>query len=133
MNKQVSEWLKISRRDLFGAEFNLNGPDDLLSFAGYLAQQAAEKAIKGFLVAHKMKLTKTHNIATLLEKVEEINPVLAKSISDADDLTDFAIKYRYPEVVEKELTRKDVEGAVALAKSVCAKVLETLGGGINQS
>ncbi len=128
MNKQVAEWLKISRRDLVGADFNLNGPDELLPFAGFLAQQSAEKVIKGFLVAHKKKFTKTHVIAVLLEKVSEIDKTLAESISAASDLTIFAVKYRYPEAVAKELTRKDVEGAVALAKTVCAKVLEALEG-----
>jgi len=126
MNKQVTEWLKLSRLDLLGAEFNLNGPDDLLRFSGFLAQQSAEKAIKGFLVAHKARITKTHNIADLLEKIREFDPHLARSLSEAEDLTDFAVKYRYPEAVAKELTREDVEGAVALAKLVCAKVLEAL-------
>jgi len=127
MNKKVLDWLRISRLDLMGAEFNLSGPDELLSFAGFLAQQAVEKAIKGFLVAHNQKITKTHNIAELLERVEHINTGLAKSIFEADDLTDFAVKYRYPDAIAKELTRKNVEDAVVLAKSVCKKILEALG------
>ena len=128
MSKIVDKWLKISRRDLMGAEFNLNGPDELLAFAGFLAQQSAEKAIKGFLTAHQKKFTKTHNIAALLVKVAEVNSELAESISTAGDLTDFAIKYRYPEALEKDLTRQDTEAGVTLAKSVREKIIEALGG-----
>src|SRR3990167_1505102 len=124
VDKQVAEWLKLSRRDLLGADFNLGGSDELLPFVGFLAQQAVEKVLKGFLTNHKKKFTKTHNLAHLLDRVRQIDGVLAESISKADDLTDFAVKYRYPEAIVKELTRHDVEEAVNLAKSVCAQVLE---------
>src|SRR5262249_46872897 len=92
----------------------------------YLAQQAVEKAIKGFLVFHGVKVTKTHVVADLLEKLAGVDQKLANSISTASDLTIFALKYRYPEAVARELSRADVQRAVSLAKSVCAKILKVL-------
>jgi HEPN domain-containing protein len=68
----------------------------------------------------------THNIKELLENLGEVDKNLAKSISEAGDLTDFATKYRYPEAIIKDLSRKDIETAVAVAKSVCEKILKRL-------
>jgi len=67
MSKQAQSWFRHAREDLMGAEYNLKGPDECLAVAGFLAQQSVEKAIKGFLVLHRKRFTKTHNITTLLE------------------------------------------------------------------
>lgn len=127
MSKQAQSWFRHAREDLMGAEYNLKGPDECLAVAGFLAQQSVEKAIKGFLVLHRKRFTKTHNISTLLEILEKVDSVLAEELVPSHRLTNFAVKYRYPEAVRKELTRDDVAVAVKIAKEACALILKSAG------
>lgn len=125
MSKQAQSWFRHAREDLMGAEYNLKGPDECLAVAGFLAQQSVEKAIKGFLVLHRKRFTKTHNITTLLEILEKVDSALAEELVSSRKLTNFAVKYRYPEAIRKELTRDDVAGAVKIAKAACAVILKS--------
>jgi HEPN domain-containing protein len=123
MSKVAQEWFSYARRDLVAANFNLSGSDELLTFAGFLAQQTVEKAIKGYLIFHGKKISKTHNLAFLIQKVKEVDEELARLLLKMDDLTDFAVKYRYPDAPIKEVTRSDIKAAVEVAQSVYDLIL----------
>ena len=62
----------------------------------YHAQQAAEKALKNFLVLHAVKYPLTHNLRELLRLALPFDASLEEEILPALDLTLFATRYRYP-------------------------------------
>ncbi len=63
----VKAWLLKAQRDLIAAR-KLSGEDEpFLDIAIYHCQQAAEKAIKGFLVYRDQRFEKTHDLRILLE------------------------------------------------------------------
>ena len=67
-------WLIKARRDLLSAGQLAEGCVPLLDTAAYHCQQAAEKAIKGYLVYHDVRFEKTHDLDVLLSQAAEIDP-----------------------------------------------------------
>jgi hypothetical protein len=44
-------------------------------------------AIKGLLSLHKIRFSKTHNLETLAQEVEKVDPALSKLIRKSGDAT----------------------------------------------
>src|SRR5262249_25944565 len=59
-------WLERAERDLAVARLTLTAAPPLLEMSAYHAQQAAEKALKGFLVRHGQAAPKVHDLVPLL-------------------------------------------------------------------
>jgi HEPN domain-containing protein len=68
LRKFVEAWLIKARNDLATAHKLASGTDPYLDTAIYHTQQAAEKALKGFLTFHHQQIVKTHDIRFLLGK-----------------------------------------------------------------
>jgi HEPN domain-containing protein len=64
--------------------------------AVYHCQQAAEKAIKAYLVLHGKPYQKTHDIEVLADLACELDPTFSKLAEAADALTPYATRFRYP-------------------------------------
>lgn len=89
-------WLVKAKRDLLSAE-ELAGADmPLLDTAAYHCQQAAEKAIKGFLLFHDVRFEKTHDIEVLISQACEVDATFCACIEAARILTPLAVEFRYP-------------------------------------
>ena len=67
-NKLVEEWLERGKRDLETAKVLLSCIDyfDIILFHIY---QAVEKYIKGFLISHKWKFKKIHDLEVLITEI----------------------------------------------------------------
>ncbi len=89
-------WFDKARNDLLDADNNLAAervPYDTVCFH---CQQAAEKLLKGFLVAHGCEYPITHNLFVILDKVIE-HDRLAESLREAlAILNPYAVEVRYP-------------------------------------
>ena len=100
MNKAKTElvknWLIKALHDLYAAQRLSTGKKPLLDYAVYHCQQAAEKALKGFLVFHDIRVDKTHDIRALILTVGELNKDFLSYQASAHRLTPFATTYRYP-------------------------------------
>jgi len=59
-------------------------------------QQAAEKALKAFLIWHDRPFKKTHDLAALGSQCKGIDNSLDLLIDRLDDLSQYAWAYRYP-------------------------------------
>jgi len=81
------------------------------------AQQAAEKAIKAFLVHRGVRFPYVHDLAELLTLVEQAERAVPKSIRQAARLTRYAVATRYPGVSEP-VTHKEYEEALTIAEEV---------------
>ncbi|MFN7455386.1 MAG: HEPN domain-containing protein [Pseudobdellovibrionaceae bacterium] len=122
-------WLQKANTDLLAAQLMLNQNNDrLLEISVYHSQQTAEKAIKGFLTYHKLRFGKTHIIRELVDLIEKLNPAFAEVLRPADQLSIYAIAFRYPEETQDQipLNRTTAENAFKIAswalKEVQAKL-----------
>ncbi|MDR0447091.1 MAG: HEPN domain-containing protein [Treponema sp.] len=77
-------------------------------------QQAVEKALKGFLIYFDVEPEFTHNIETLINKLEKFTEV-PEHIKEATNLTKYAVLTRYPGEYE-EVTKEKYEQAVNIAQ-----------------
>ena len=93
---EARDWLRIAADDLRLAELGLAASPPIVGLALYHAQQAAEKALKGFLVLHAVQYPLTHNLRELLRLALPFDASLEVEILPALDLTLFATRYRYP-------------------------------------
>ena len=119
--RMVKGWLTKAAVDLRTTKLLLaQNSDDFFGACVFHAQQAAEKAIKGYLAFNKVRFPKSHDIEKLLELVSSVDHDLALELKPSTILTKFAAAYRYPEEVELQepLTAKTCENAHVLANWV---------------
>jgi HEPN domain-containing protein len=99
----VQGWLIKAQRDLATARKLADDPDPLLDTAIYHCQQAAEKAVKGFLAFHDQTVVKTHDVRFLINQALLLEPAFEEWLEAAECVTPYATAYRYPdEVLEPE-------------------------------
>lgn len=100
----VKSWLIKAKRDLLASHELATAKARLLDTAAYHCQQAAEKAVKGFLVFCDVRFEKSHDIVLLVTQAADIDPEFSNFLDAARLLTPLAIEYRYPgDYLEPEL------------------------------
>ena len=93
---EAKAWMVKAWRDLETARRAATGEPPFYDIAVYHCQQAAEKAVKAFLVHHGKPYEKTHDIEVLVDLAREIAPNFSKLADAADALTPYATRFRYP-------------------------------------
>lgn len=93
---EVRAWLNKACRDLTACSTLLEGAQPVTDAAVFHAQQAAEKAIKGFLTWHDVQFGKTHNLVEIGRQATAIDPSLEPLLRRAARLTGYAWRFRYP-------------------------------------
>jgi len=69
-----------------------------LEFASYHSQQAAEKALKGYLIHFTQEEPEyTHNLKTLCNQCIALDGTFDSILAYCGDLTDFVVAGRYPD------------------------------------
>src|SRR3990167_4263613 len=118
-------WMTKARTDLHAGAHGLTAVPPITTDAVFHAQQAAEKALKGFLAWHDEPFGKTHDLAALCRLCTPIEQSFESMGRRAARLTDYAWKYRYPGE-PGEPSREEAESALALAREVHDAVLGRL-------
>jgi HEPN domain-containing protein len=112
-------WLTKASHDLETARLIRNTQTALLDVGVYHCQQAAEKAVKAFLVHHQQPVERTHDIEVLLDLASAIDPAMSQLADAADALTPYASRFRYPNAVfAMEPERAEFEEALQQAELV---------------
>ncbi len=111
------EWLRRAKSNLIQAREGRHLPEVYLEDLCFQAQQAAEKALKGVLIALGIRFPYTHDLADLLSLIERAGPSIPESVRDAAILSGYAVEARYPGLAEP-ITDEEYEEAVALAEIV---------------
>jgi HEPN domain-containing protein len=93
---EAKAWMVKSWRDLETARFTGTGTPPFYDIGVYHCQQAAEKAIKAFLVYHGKSYERTHDIEVLVDLASEIDLEFSDLADAADVLTPYATRFRYP-------------------------------------
>jgi HEPN domain-containing protein len=92
----VRDWLLKASRDLTVAKILMESPEAIWEAALYHCQQAAEKALKGFLVHWDVPIGRTHNLVRLLQMACQNEPSFDRWEDAAARLTPYSTAYRYP-------------------------------------
>ena len=93
---EAKMWMIKAWRDLETARRSVEGAPPFYDVAVYHCQQAAEKAIKAFLVHRGKAYERTHDIEVLTDLAYEFDPNFGALADAADALTPYATRYRYP-------------------------------------
>ncbi len=112
------QWLSQARRDLKAAA--LLRQDECYEWATFLAQQAAERALKAYLYRHGETTVIGHSIRSLVRKCAAYAPSF-EVIHDAGRLDEFYAGPRFPDDFSEEIpadavAADDAEVAVELAR-----------------
>lgn len=122
---EVKHWLTKSQRDLQAAQILLSSETYVLDSAVYHCQQAAEKALKGYLAHQKLELVKTHDLTELIKLCIPFSSTFECLKAAAKTLTPYASELRYPEdYIETDTT--EAKQAVKMAVQIVNFVVEQI-------
>jgi HEPN domain-containing protein len=94
-NREAAEgWLRKAESDLANAELCLNN-NTSLDAACFHCQQAAEKALKAWLIAHDQPFPFRHDLTELISLCAARQPRFNEFLDEASALTPFATGLRY--------------------------------------
>lgn len=114
-------WLAKARDDLRWTEESLKA--EVFYGACFTAHQVAEKALKSFLLFHKKKLRKIHDLLALLEDCITIDEDFEQLREFAEVLFPYYIETRYPIYEELvEFTREQAKEAYQRAEEIVSFV-----------
>jgi HEPN domain-containing protein len=121
------EWLTKALHDLQTASITAGAADGPLDTAIYHCQQAAEKALKGWLTAMSVSFEKTHDVRRLIRQAGVISPQFTRLSEAAEVLTPYVSAFRYPGVTDQSMpTRQEFEAALQHAQGIYDFVLNLL-------
>ncbi len=123
MKDLTAEWLAKAEEDYSVATGLLRRrkvPADSICFH---AQQAAEKFMKAVLQERGVHFGKTHDLEGLLRLCTTVFPPLTLLVGDAQLLSDYAVRYRYPGI---DATKKQAKLAAQAAGRVRRAILPLL-------
>jgi HEPN domain-containing protein len=89
------------------------------------AQQAGEKALKGFLTNGRKPFPKTHDLGMLLDLAIQLDPTLGNLKEHCFVLTPYAVEFQYPGNIF-EPTNENAKAAVRLAKEMVVRIREKI-------
>ncbi len=107
-SRLTRDWLTKANHDLQNARIVGATPDGPLDTAIYHCQQAAEKALKGWLTWRGITVVKTHDLVRLIEDAVDDNPDFTKFEEAADTLTPYASAFRYPGLTDDPMPSRGI-------------------------
>jgi HEPN domain-containing protein len=95
-NREAAGWLAIAREDVRVVQACLALDPPARGVAAYHCQQAAEKLVKGLLVAAAVPFRKTHDMDELADQAASRYPDCPDLLDAVRPLTVWGFAYRYP-------------------------------------
>ncbi|MBL7065859.1 MAG: HEPN domain-containing protein [Anaerolineae bacterium] len=127
--EEGKRWLQQARQDLDDARYNQAGGRYHLTC--FLAQQAGEKALKGYLYAQGVERVWGHSVADLARQATEYDDRFEALIGVGGGLDRHYIPTRYPNglpggIPAEAFDAEDAEKALRQAQHIIRQVTETL-------
>ncbi len=120
-----ASWVRKADSDLLNISNNMAAATVPWDTVCFHAQQAVEKLLKAWLVAHAQAPRRTHDLVTLLADCVAVDPVLEPLEPDCRRLTNYAIQSRYPDDVF-EIGEADGRRVVEEAQRLCQLIRASL-------
>jgi len=123
--QEHERWLKIVEDDLKSAKALLKV--EVFSTAAYHCQQAAEKALKAYIVFKNGEAMKIHDLMKLVKSCCSFDKEFEKLYKDAGLLNPFSTKFRYPtefDIPDYEDTKEAITQAQKIVNFVLKKISE---------
>lgn len=118
----VESWMRKAQHDLDSAKVLSTADQPILDTAIYHCQQAAEKALKGYLASREREVPRVHDLGLLVRQAAQIDPEFLQWEDAGDQLTPYSTLFRYPgETTDPDLA--EVNEAIALAEKLLQFVL----------
>lgn len=117
--QRIDDWLFFADEDLRLAEVALE--EEIYHGTCFHAQQAAEKAIKAYLLRKLGKVSKIHHLTGLLDLDFKIKKDFLELIDKVEFLDQFYIPTRYPDAFPGSLPEGLPDRGDALRALECAK------------
>ncbi|MCP4756270.1 MAG: HEPN domain-containing protein [Proteobacteria bacterium] len=114
-----------AKHDLAAANKLGDDKESYYDVAIYHCQQAAEKAIKGFLTLHDIEFPKTHDIRLLVQMAIKANPAINQYEDSADLLTPYATEFRYPGEIMNP-SKEELSEAITKAEEILNFIIRQL-------
>ena len=124
-HEEVSAWLLKAAADLLSARILVEHSPLVLGPAAFHCQQAAEKALKAFLVWHSTPFERVHSLVYLMDLCVRIEPGFADLREGTESLSPYAIEVRYPGEASS-VSPEEARAALAAAEAVWGYVLALL-------
>jgi HEPN domain-containing protein len=122
---ETKSWFAKAASDLRAGDHELTAVPPLTDDMVFHAQQAAEKAMKGFLSWHDQPFRKTHDLAEVGRQCMALDLSLEMLLRRAERLSVYAWAFRYPgDAVDPPL--EEAQAALAVAREVVEALLARL-------
>jgi len=119
-------WITRAENDLLNIRNNLAAKVTPWDTVCFHAQQAAEKALKAFLVARGETPPHTHDLVFLLSQCETYDATLGNLAQGCEQLTYYGVHSRYPDDIY-EPQESEARELARLAEEIVASVRLRLG------
>lgn len=117
-SNRPGDWFEHADADLDAARILLKHGGNL-AVAAMHVQQAAEKALKGFLVAHGWRLRRTHDLIQLLNQVVKHETRFERYRAFCEEATAYFFRARYPLFISKRTySKKEVRASLKNAAGI---------------
>src|ERR1035437_10125932 len=121
--RESREWLAKADEDLSSARVPIGSGH--IANALFFCQQAAGKSLKAFPTWHERAFRRTHDLEELGEACRAIDGTLAALLEQADVLSDFAWKLRYPGAIYTP-EREEAEAMFGIASGIFREIQSRL-------
>ena len=118
---EAERWIAQAKRDMDDARYNYDG--NRFNVVCFLAQQAAEKAVKGFLIFSGVEFAWGHSVGELCRDAADFDPRFREFARLGAALDKFYIPARYPNglpggIPSDAFTGEEAESAIKYAKKI---------------
>ena len=121
------EWLRSAEQDLRVAKMAMRDESPAYHTICFLCQSAAEKYLKGYLIAQGWTLEKTHDIAALLAVCIEYDPEWEAWAAEGVVLNEYIVAGRYPgDIAFEDIGKTEAEEALDAAQHIRSRVIDLI-------
>lgn len=109
-------WMAYADNDLRAAQVLIEVKEPLIGVSLYHIEQAFEKALKAYLIAHDVSFALTHDLKPLLKSCSTMDTQFDQFALDAKEISPYATKSRYPNKSYTPPTKNEVEQLIKRAQ-----------------
>ncbi len=120
------QWLTYAHTDLQAAQIVTQSCPPLVGIALYHIEQAVEKALKAYLIAHHVSFALTHDLKPLLNSCYKEDAAFADFSDDIAIINPYATKSRYPNASYVAPSVEKVAALIARAETLLTYISQQL-------